>query len=218
MSKTGFFAGCRGVFALFATGCASLLAACDRQKVEVYQVPKQAVSFQSAAGLVPPPATQPVSWKKPEGWQEKPLTEMRQASFQIPSPNGSPADVSVTSFPGMAGGIESNLNRWRGQVHLSPLTGAELDQTIEHRTVGGIPVLLVDMASPGGTPDRSRILGAIFESSDRTWFIKMTGDPDLLTAQKPEFESFVSSFRFANDRTESAPSENVGRPKSTNDK
>jgi hypothetical protein len=203
---------------LWLASCLWLFSACDQQRIEVYQTPKQNVALETAAALAPAPPVQPATWTRPGDWQEQPLSEMRLGSFKVAGPNNASADVSVTSFPGPAGGLESNLNRWRGQVQLPPLSGDDLDKTIEHRILAGVPVLLVDFASPESAAKQSRILGAIFENADRTWFVKMTGDPELVGARKTEFNQFVDSFHFSDGDTTNPALENIGRAKSTNDK
>ena len=60
---------------------------------------------------------------------------MRLGSFKVDGPNGASADVSVIAFPGEAGGLISNLNRWRGQLQLSPLDEDQLPQMIQRTEV-----------------------------------------------------------------------------------
>ena len=198
-----------------------LLCSCDQSKIEVYRIPKQNVQVAMESGssaIVPPPPSAPVKWTKPEGWEEQPLSEMRQGSFKASGPNGKTADISVVSFPGDAGGVESNVNRWRSQVQLPPLAGEEIGGALQHLTVNSKDALLVDVQTPNGADKPARILGAILQTADRSWFVKMTGDPDFLESQKPRFLEFVQSFQFEN--TPSAAGEDAGpnKVKSTNDK
>ena len=105
------------------------LVSCNNDKIEVYKIPKEGinVAMQSgSAGLVPPPLGNPAQWTKPEGWSEQPLSEMRLGSFKVDGPNAASADVSVIAFPGEAGGLISNINRWRGQLQLPPLDEDQL--------------------------------------------------------------------------------------------
>ena len=200
------------------------LAACNNESVSVYRIPKEnnQVSLQTGSGnLAPPPPANPASWSKPDGWTEKPLSEMRLGSFEVPGTNGESADVSVTAFPGDAGGLESNVNRWRGQVHLPALEGDQLTQSCQEETVDGVPTMIVDLQTPAGAEKASAILGAVLRTSDRTWFVKMTGPPDLLKGQKDNFLELVRSFRFQstapeqNQQQEEPPPSQV---KSTNDR
>jgi hypothetical protein len=36
-------------------------------------------------------------------------------------------------------------------------------------------------------------------SGDRIWFVKMTGNREVVAAQEDEFKSFLKSFRFSAD-------------------
>jgi hypothetical protein len=199
-------------------------AACNNEKISVYQIPKEnnQVSLQTGSGnLAPAPPSNPASWSKPDGWTEKALSEMRLGSFQVAGTNDETADISVTAFPGDAGGVESNVNRWRGQVHQPTLEGDQLAQSWHEETVEGIPTIIVDVQTPDGTEKASAILGAVMRTPDRTWFVKMTGPPDLLKSQKDNFLRFVRSFHFPSTSDEEKPQQQEppgDQVKSTNDR
>jgi hypothetical protein len=149
----------------------------------------------------PPPieATQvgpPLQYTLPTGWQEKPLSPMRVASFKATTPNGKEMDVSVVSLPGVAGGDLANVNRWRGQVQLGPIDEDTLAKSAEHVTANGHDYLVVDLVSDapidGG---KQRILAAILDENDRAWFIKMTGEDAAVASQKDAFIDFLSGLK-----------------------
>ena len=209
---------CSYLLILFALA----LTACNNENISVYRIPKEdnQVSLQTGSGnLAPPPPTNPASWSRPDGWTEKPLSEMRLGSFQVAGTNDETADISVTAFPGDAGGVESNVNRWREQVHQPTLEGDQLAKSWQEETVDGIPTIIVDLQTPAGTEKANAIMGAVMRTADRTWFVKMTGPPDLLKGQKDNFLRFVRSFHFppnpGEPSQEEAPPSNA---KSTNDK
>ena len=140
----------------------------------------------------------PVQYSLPPGWSEKPLTPMRLASFKAASPNGKEMDVSVVSLPGVAGGDLANVNRWRGQVQLDPIDEAALAQTAEHLQINGHDFLLVDLASEkpiGAEGEKQRILAAILDENEHSWFIKMTGEEAAVAAQKPAFIDFLRGLK-----------------------
>ena len=134
----------------------------------------------------------------PPGWQEKPLSPMRLASFKAISPNGDEIDVSVVSLPGMAGGDLANVNRWRGQLKLTPIDEDALDKSAEHVKANGHDFLMVDLVSD--TPidaqeGKQRILAAILNENERAWFIKMTGEDIAVDSQKSAFTDFLRSLK-----------------------
>src|ERR1700752_2827423 len=57
----------------------------------------------------------------PEGWVELAPTSDRLVNLR---PAGDPGAACTLSFlPGSGGGLESNVNRWRGQLGAEPLSG-----------------------------------------------------------------------------------------------
>jgi hypothetical protein len=197
-----------------------MFSSCDQEKIAVYRIPKESVALETTAGgsLAPAPPSELPKWTVPADWKEKPLSEMRLASFKAEGTNGESADISISSFPGDAGGLESNVNRWRGQVHQAALDPDSLAKTFERTTIDGVPVVLVDVQTPEGAEKPDRVLGAVLRTVDRTWFIKMTGPPAVLGAQANNFKQFVGSFRFSNQPETSDSSVGSGKAKSTNDK
>jgi hypothetical protein len=201
-------------------GCAVLflLASCNNDKIEVYRIPKENSIIAMEEGRLAPQAPEhSAKWAKPDGWSEQPVSEMRLASFKVNGPNATSADISVTAFPGDAGGLVSNVNRWRGQLQLPQLEEKQLRQTIQQAEVQGAPAYFVDLQTVENSSKPSRILGAVMERSDRTWFVKMTGPPTLLESERRKFFDFVNSFQFDNsDQSRLPPSPTKQR--STNDK
>jgi hypothetical protein len=198
---------------------AVFFSSCDQSNVAVYRIPKESVDMEASNGsLAPPPPSTLPKWTVPSDWKEQPLSEMRLASFKVEGPGGESADISVSSFPGDAGGLESNVNRWRGQVHQAVLDADSLAKTLERRTVDGAPAVFVDVQTPEDAQKPERIIGSVLRTSDRTWFIKMTGSPSVLQAQSDKFKQFVASFRFPNEADKSGDENATDRVRSTNDK
>ncbi len=150
------------------------------------------------AGVVAPDASAvPVTWTTPTNWTEVPPSEMRVGSFKIAGANGAQADVSIVPLPGMAGGDFANVNRWRGQVGLSPQSDDVLQNSAETVQAGGQPAQLYDIAGANSTSgEPSRILGVIQHRDGTAWFFKMTGDAGLVEQQKPVFVDFLQTLSF----------------------
>jgi hypothetical protein len=195
------------------------LISCNNDRIEVYRIPKESqnVAMERGSGsLVPPAAQHTAKWLKPDEWSEQSATEMRLGSFKVAGPNSTSADVSVVAFPGDAGGLVANINRWRGQLELPSLEEQQMRQSIQQIEVQGAPVYLVDLQTAENSPKPSRVLGAVLERPDRTWFVKMTGPPALLESQRQKFFDFVKSFRFDGSDESGAPP-SAPKQKSTND-
>ncbi len=202
------------------------VAGCHRDDVKVYRVAKdQDQPQQQTAPALPTDSPNPalppghpdissapaaalpgasastlpqLTWKTPDGWTEVPPSEMRVASFKVTGPDGKSADVSVIPLPGLAGSDEANVNRWRGQVGLSPVSPDELKKSVENVEAASQPAQLYDIAGQNpGSGDAERILGVIQRRDDMAWFFKMTGDAGLVEQQKPAFIAFLKSLNFA---------------------
>ena len=187
-----------------ASTCAVLLlaAGCGRDDVKTYQVPKEQPTAPMAQGSMPPGqpgmGTMPqLAWKLPEGWIEMPAGQMRVASFNVKGPDGKQADVSVIPLPGAAGGDFANVNRWRGQVGLQPVSEEELAKLAESVEVGDQPAkLYAQIGKSPGTAEETGILGVILHRDDMAWFFKMTGAGVVVSQQKAAFVDFLKSVKF----------------------
>ncbi len=135
-----------------------------------------------------------LKWTAPAHWVSKPASAMRRATYAVSGENGASADFSVTAFPGAVGGELANINRWRGQLALPPLTESELPAATEHLTVNGLSVMLVELT--GGPADKPQgMLGAIVPSDGSNWFFKLTGPAALVAKEKPSFLSLIQSLK-----------------------
>ncbi len=151
----------------------------------------QLVSSIRFSKTAPPPAIA-AQWKAPPHWKAQPLTAMRKGSFLITGENNSRAEVSITSFGGMAGGILANINRWRGQIGLAAISEPDLEKNAETTHIQGHHITIVNMAGKGG----QRILGAITPHGEETWFFKISGDDQLVQSQKPALIEFLKTVKF----------------------
>lgn len=131
------------------------LSGCDRAEIETYSVPRQKIRLLGAIVPSPyedywmvklagnadaveaqrakfmafvssmkfDADTSPVRWTVPEGWTEEAGRGMRYASLYI-----SDHDLVVTVFkfgPETANMVVRNVNRWRNQLNLAPISAEE---------------------------------------------------------------------------------------------
>jgi hypothetical protein len=121
---------------------------------------------------------------------------MRVASFDVAA-DGKQADVSVIPLGGVSGSDLANVNRWLGQIGQPAVAEAELSKLAEKVEIAGQPADLYDLAGTSpGSGDAQRILGVILHHDDTSWFFKMTGEANLVEAQKPAFVAFLKSVGF----------------------
>jgi len=181
----------------------SFALGCQRSEVGTYVVPKEEATRTLAsapAGVADlnAGAGQPVvRWTLPTGWFERPGDPMRVGSFAVTNAAGKSADISVIPLAGTGGSDLGNVNRWRGQVGLEPVTDQELATLWEKAELGGLSARLVDLVGKSEKPESSlHMLAAMATSGNTTWFFKMAGDKDLVAEQKPGFLAFLKSVQF----------------------
>jgi hypothetical protein len=151
------------------------------------------------AGMTPEASPKEISWKVPSDWREQAPTSIRVGSFLIKGANGQSADMSVIPLSGMAGGDLANINRWRGQINLGPISEADLTAQSETVKYAGRSMLYVDFVS--GSPVinnqfKKRLMAAIYHRGERTWFFKMVGEDTTVLSAKPAFQQFLKSLKF----------------------
>ncbi len=165
-------------------------------------VTKPAGSTMDAAAnvpMAPPMAAAPGSasglpaWTVPEGWQELPPKQMLLARFGAKGEGGE-AEITVSRFPGDVGGMVANINRWRGQLGLTPQTEDEVNAALTPLKVEGGSGMLVEMAN-GEAGNGKRLIGVIWPREGQTWFYKMVGDDSRVAREKESFIRFVQSVR-----------------------
>ena len=90
----------------------------------------------------------PVTWKLPDGWHEhsQPGSQMRYATFHLGRDEEQPLELTVIRASGT---VLDNVNRWRDQLGLEPVSEPELNQLTTRLDSGGTTITLVDMTGPG---------------------------------------------------------------------
>ena len=200
---------------IFGAALVLVTAGCGDDPITAYRVRHEAITVAAttspaapaapaavpSAPAVPAPmagmdvqtATGPaLVWTAPAGWIAKPVTAMRKGSYTVPAAGGE-ADCSITAFPGAVGGELANLNRWRGQLQLAPLTAEQVPANVRRENHGGLEFVIVDISAAGENP--AGILGAMVPAGDVTWFFKLSGPAATLAAAKPEFLEFLQTVR-----------------------
>lgn len=144
----------------------------------------------------------------PTEWEKRPpANSMRVGEFILPGPGGD-TTLAVFRFPGGGGGVESNINRWKGQF--VPPAGKSIDDvtTIVTEERGPLKITRVDILGTNnaevvpGEGDRvnepdSRMLAVIVEGAGDPFFLKAAGRSATLNVWAPAFETTVKSIAIA---------------------
>ena len=128
-------------------------------------------------------------WEKPKSWIPSEGSSMRLASFSVPYFQGN-GDLSVIQLGGNGGGLESNVNRWRQQLDLGPLSLNEIEKNIISKegklsTYSMIEIVNHEM--------ESAFICAIITTSSYTIFVKLAISSKGIPEVKDDFIIFCSS-------------------------
>ena len=143
----------------------------------------------------------PATWKS-----SRPSSAMRKAQLAVPPVKGDadPAELVVYAFPGGAGGVEANIERWRGQFKDDQGKAPKA----ETKNVKGknVEVKRVEVAGDytdpfagKGTQPKYRLLGAIVETPETSYFLKMVGPDQTVSAAEKGFDQMLATLAVAKE-------------------
>jgi hypothetical protein len=157
------------------------------------QLAKEEAPASTNAKHVPANSDAP-KWKVPANWQQKAPGPMITAAYAVTGADGQ-ADVTISKFPGTVGGLGPNVNRWRGQLGLQPLSEDEAAKSAEMVEVDGKKdAYMVDLKGTNARTGKPAHLVALgVPRGGDTWFYKLLGDDAAVTKEKDTFLKFVVS-------------------------
>jgi hypothetical protein len=136
-------------------------------------------------------------WTPPANWTEKSPGHMIFKSYSAANAQGKTASVNISFFPGDVGGAFANVNRWRAQIGLPPVTQDKLDSVTQPLDTAGGKATLVDFTGKDArTGQASRLVAVMVPHGDNTWFYKLSGDGPVVEDQKESFVKFVQTVRY----------------------
>ncbi len=141
--------------------------------------------------------TPELKWDTPPGWIAKAPTDMRIANFQVGA--DPEAECYLTVLQGSGGGLLSNVNRWRGQMGLPPVSETDV-ANMPRRKLLGAPAAYIDIQGQftgmGAAAQADyRMVGAILSLPQGAVFVKMVGSVASLEGQEEGFAYFCDSMR-----------------------
>jgi len=155
----------------------------NEAKDETQQVPIPARPQGSAA----------LAWSLPDGWSEETGSGMRIATLRpalYPS-----VEVTIIALEGPAGGELANVNRWREQIGLPRVEASALSSTRKSVASKAGEVIVHELLGPNGT---GVIAGIVSSPDSHTWFLKLAGDSQSLSAVRDNFLRWMRNLRFGN--------------------
>jgi len=149
-----------------------------------------------------------LKFEAPATWKSVPPTSsMRRAELRLPPVEGDkePAELQVFAFAGGAGTVDANVKRWQSQfedangnpppVESKPLKGKNVDVT-RVETAGRYFPQVPGQPRQAVRPNY-RLLGAIAQTKDTGYFLKLVGPDKTVQAPRPEFDRLIASMSAA---------------------
>lgn len=130
-----------------------------------------------------------LEWTLPDAWElSNKKSMMRIATFVVKEKKE--LAVSASKFGGKAGGELANVNRWRGQLGLKPVSAEELKKTLEVIETKVGKAKLVDISN-----DKNQMLAVILPYNNSTYFFKLMGAKVDVSKQKENMVKLVKSLK-----------------------
>ena len=170
-----------------------LLVGCDNSRhIQYYRTPKKNFGVEAIQTKenIQIKALKNLVWELPKNWIPSNGHSMRLASFDVPFSNGV-GDLSIVSLSGISGGLLANVNRWRAQINLEPISENEILSVSEagESKMGAFRIFkMVNNSS-----EERAILAAVLPTGEKTFFIKLTASRQGLYELELVFEKFCSS-------------------------
>lgn len=148
-----------------------------------------------------------LTFEAPAAWKsQKPESQMRRAQLEIAAAKGDedPAKLIVFAFPGGAGSVDANVERWQRQFRDKDGNPPKPDVTkVKGKNVEATRVELAGHYYPANfpgqkkEPDREnyRLVAGIVVGADTSYFIRLVGPEKTIAETKAEFDKLLASLK-----------------------
>jgi len=204
-----------------------LLSGCEEEAIRSYTAPKdppspdsqQPAMSQAGDGQQTPPnspqaeagvpgqGSEPpdIKWELPGDWRQVESDQrMRLATFAT-GEGDERLEVALTRFRGNVGGLRANINRWRGQLGLEPLSEAQAPKPATafegEGLKGRVFIIPGQEAEEAG---QQQMMVAMLRGAGWSWFFKARGTAEQLDAHREDFLAMTRSVRLAEASEEQA--------------
>lgn len=139
------------------------------------------------------PSTLPFEFTAPADWERGPTTQFTQHRF-LKKDGERSVQLAVTRLPAGAQAWTDNVNMWRGELELSSLSSAEIEQQTKEVMLDGRTAKSIFLKSGDDKGKSSQIVSLTTDTD--SWFFKLTGDATLVAESQASFDQFIQSIRF----------------------
>ncbi|MCC7396582.1 MAG: hypothetical protein IT455_05895 [Planctomycetes bacterium] len=159
---------------------------------------KTRLMLRDAAGQAPvaPQEKASITAKVPDGWEELPARQFRDASWRV---SGSEAECALLAS--VRGGVRGNVDRWCEQFGTARLSDSQLENLPKGELLG-MPAKLVEIEGSFQGHSGWKLVGLITDSDPQAT-LKFTGPSDTVMQNLDKFLALARSLKVggASDRT-----------------
>ncbi len=168
-----------------------IFSGCEKQSVSVYTVPKETLTQNLPQANKTDHDHPALEWEAPTQWAQQPETAMRLAGFKVKSKKNT-VDITIVTLSGEAGSLLANINRWRGQIELAPITEIEAEQSVHEYKTSKQTFKRIFIQN---TQTKKAIDVSILQLGADTYFFKAMGSLDDVMAVKSELDRFLDTVK-----------------------
>ncbi len=162
---------------------AMMVAALGKDSSKQVETPKESEQESTNNGY---------AFQSPKTWKSKPSSSMRLASYLAGN-----VDISIIRLPGQSGDLNSNLQRWAGQVGLK-LSGKELEEFIAKSPIAkradDVQGRIYDFC-PLVSEGSNCMVAVIYDEAGAKLFVKAIGPIAEILTERPNFHSFLKTLK-----------------------
>jgi hypothetical protein len=148
-----------------------------------------------------------LTFEAPKAWKSSaPTSTMRRAQLKADPSDGDdyPAELVVFAFPGGAGTVDANLERWRNQFKDAEGNSPKIEtKKVQGKNIEVVRAETEGEYHPSQFPGRpvepvrkgARLLGAIVMTDGTSYFIRMIGPDKTMKKLTPEFDAMLKSMK-----------------------
>ena len=130
-------------------------------------------------------------WPVPFYWQEQEAVPMSEATYLIRKANDE-ALFTITKLEGASGSLLANVNRWRSQLDLEPIAKDTLKQHVDALVLNQKRYYITKQVNT-----HKSMLVAIYKPSlDITYFLKLSGEPALVSEETQSFLDVLKKAKY----------------------
>lgn len=146
-----------------------------------------------------------LKFQAPAAWKSiTPKSTIRKAQLAVPAAEGDKeaGELVVFAFPGGAGSVQANLDRWQAQFKGADGKAPALESK-KVKSQSSVEVTRVELKGTYTEPTFGQgdpkprpgfaLLGCIVETPKTSYFLKLTGPEATLKAAGPSFDKLIDS-------------------------